>query len=147
MHAELLILRFIHILSAIAWLGSGIFTAFFLIPAVSTSPTTMMEVLAGLRRRRFFAIMPIVATLTILSGLRLLWIDSAGFASSYFVSATGKAFSWGGLAAIVAYIVSYGVAFPLNRKLAKVGGQAKDATSGLERDRLSSELNRLRRRA
>ncbi|HST07996.1 MAG TPA: hypothetical protein VLJ83_07470, partial [Gemmatimonadaceae bacterium] len=97
MYAELLTLRLIHILSAIIWLGGGILTTFFLIPAISGSPTAMAELMAGLKRRRFFIFQPMFATLTILSGLRLLWIDSAGFAGSYFDSFTGKAFSWGGL--------------------------------------------------
>lgn len=147
MHAEILGLRLIHILSAIMWLGSGIFTAFFLVPAISASPAAMMEVMAGLRRRRLFVILPIAATLTILSGLRLLWIDSAGFASSYFDSASGKAFSWGGGAAIIAYLISYGVALPLNLRLAKIGAAMKESAGDPSRDRVSADLNRLRRRA
>jgi uncharacterized membrane protein len=147
MHAEFLILRFIHILSAITWLGGGILTTFFLIPAISGSQAAMTEVLAGLKRRRFFVVQPIVATLTILSGLRLLWIDSAGFAGSYFDSATGKAFSWGGLAAIIAYIISYAIAFPLNARAAKIGARLRDAATVQERESLNSDMNRTRRRA
>jgi uncharacterized membrane protein len=146
-YAELLTLRLIHILSAIIWLGGGILTAFFLIPAISGSPTAMGEVMAGLKRRRFFVFQPIIATLTILSGLRLLWIDSAGFAGSYFDSATGKAFSWGGLSAIIAYIISYAVAFPLNTRAGKIGARIRDAASAPERDQLTRSLNRTRRRA
>ena len=147
MYAEIVALRLIHILSAIIWLGGGIFMAFFLVPAISASPDVIANVMAGLRRRRFFVIQPIIATLTILSGLRLLWIDSAGFAGSYFDSATGKAFSWGGLAAIIAYIISYAIAFPLNQRLGKLGPQIRNASAGPDRDRLSADMNRLRRRA
>jgi uncharacterized membrane protein len=147
MHAELLVLRLIHILGAITWLGGGIFTAFFLIPAISGSPDLIANVMGGLRRKHFFVIQPIIATLTILSGLRLLWIDSAGFAGSYFDSATGKAFAWGGLAAIIAYICSYAIAFPLNTRMGKLGPQIKNAPAGAERDRMSADMNRLRSRA
>jgi uncharacterized membrane protein len=146
-YAELLTLRLIHILSAITWLGGGILTAFFLVPAISGSQTAMAEVMAGLKRRRFFIFQPIIATLTILSGLRLLWIDSAGFAGSYFDSATGKAFSWGGLAAIIAYIISYAIAFPLNTRAARIGVRLRDAVAGTERERLAGDLNRVRRRS
>jgi uncharacterized membrane protein len=146
-YAELLTLRLIHILSAITWLGGGILTAFFLIPAISGSQTAMAEVIAGLQRRRFFIFQPIVATLTILSGLRLLWIDSAGFAGSYFDSATGKAFSWGGLSAIIAYVISYGIAFPLNTRAAKIGARLKGDVGGQDREQLTRNLSRLRRRA
>jgi uncharacterized membrane protein len=147
MHAEFLVLRFVHILSAITWLGGGILTAFFLIPAISGSQTAMAEVMAGLKRKRFFIFQPIVATLTILSGLRLLWIDSAGFAGSYFDSATGKAFSWGGLSAIIAYIISYAIAFPLNTRAAKIGALLRDGGARQDREQLTRSLNRLRRRA
>lgn len=147
MPAELLVLRLIHILSAITWLGGGIFTAFFLIPAISTSPDLIASVMVGLRRKHFFVIQPIIATLTILSGLRLLWINSAGFGGSYFDTATGKAFGWGGLAAIIAYITSYAIAFPLNTRMGKLGPRIKDAPAGPERDRMSADMNRLRSRA
>lgn len=147
MYAELLTLRLIHILSAIIWLGGGILTAFFLIPAVSGSQAAMMELMAGLKRRHFFVFQPISATLAILSGLRLLWIDSAGFTGSYFDTATGRAFSWGGLSAIIAYIISYGIAFPLNSRVAKIDARLREIAAGQEREQLTRDLNRLRRRA
>ena len=147
MYAELLTLRLIHILSAIIWLGGGILTAFFLIPAIAGSPTAMAEVLGGLKRRHFFVFQPIIATLTILSGLRLLWIDSAGFAGSYFDSATGKAFSWGGLSAIIAYIISYAIAFPLNTRASKIGARLRDPGAAAEREKLTRDLDRARKGA
>ncbi|HYU52076.1 MAG TPA: hypothetical protein VEK37_03995, partial [Gemmatimonadaceae bacterium] len=73
MHAELLILRLIHILTAIMWVGSSIFTTFFLAPALASTPAVLGQVMAGLQKRRIMTVMPIVATLTILSGVRLLW--------------------------------------------------------------------------
>jgi uncharacterized membrane protein len=146
MHAEFVALRFIHVLSGITWVGAGIFSAFFLIPAISGSPETTMQVLSGLRRRGFFIFLPVVAALTVLSGLRMLWIDSAGFAGSYFDSATGKAFGWGGLSAIIAFIIAYGVALPLNIRTGKFAARLKDATPG-DRDRLSAALNRTRQLA
>src|SRR3954463_14960324 len=147
MHAEIVILRLIHILSAIMWLGGGIFMAFFLVPAISGSPDVMANVMGGLRRRRFLVIQPIIATLTILSGLRLLWIDSAGFAGSYFDSATGKAFSWGGLSAIIAYIISYAIAFPLNTRASKIAARLRDPGAAPEREKLTRDLDRTRRGA
>lgn len=146
MHAEFVALRFIHVLSGITWVGAGIFSAFFLIPGISGSPETTMQVVGGLRRRGFFVFLPVVAALTILSGLRMLWIDSAGFAGSYFDSATGKAFAWGGLSAIIAFIIAYGIALPLNIKMGKLSGRMKDVAAG-DRDRLTAELNRTRRLA
>ena len=79
---EILILRLIHILGGIAWVGGGIFAAFFLIPAVMGTPA-MPQVMEGLQRRRLFVFTPIFGILTVLTGIRLLWIDSVGFDDSY----------------------------------------------------------------
>jgi len=147
MHAEILVLRLIHILSGIAWVGSGIFTSFFLVPVLSSSPAVMGQVMAGLQRRRMFIILPTVATLTILSGLRLLWIASAGFDSSYFATGTGRTFALSGLAAIVAYVLAYGVARPLAGRMGAIGATLNGVTEPSERDRLAAHLARLQRRA
>ncbi len=147
MHAEILVLRLIHILSGIAWVGSGIFTSFFLVPALSSSPAVMGQVMAALQRRRMFIILPTVATLTILSGLRLLWIASAGFDSSYFATGTGRTFALSGLAAFVAYVLAFGVARPLAVRMGAIAVTLNAVTESSERDRLAAHLARLRRRA
>lgn len=147
MYAELLVLRLVHILSAILWLGSGLFTTFFLIPALAGSPAVAGQVMAGLQRRRFFAILPTVALLTILTGLRLLWIDSAGFAGSYFDTATGKTFANAGLLAIIAFLLSVFVSRPSALRAGAIAASLPATPAGPERERLQAELERLRRRA
>jgi uncharacterized membrane protein len=146
MHAELLVLRLIHILSGIMWVGSGIFTTFFLAPALNGSPAVTGQVMAGLRRRRIFVVLPIVAALAILSGLRLLWIDSAGFASSYFVTGTGKTFAVSALAAVVAYVLAYGVALPAMVRAGVIGSSLAASPQPADHAQLTVELDRLRRR-
>jgi uncharacterized membrane protein len=146
MHAELLVLRLIHILSGIAWLGSGVFTTFFLVPALSSSPEVMGQVLAGLQRRRYFVFSQIVAGLTILSGLRLLWIDSAGFNSGYFATGTGRMFGISGAAAIIAAVLTLGIARSAAVRAGKISAQLSAAQDARERERLLAELDPLRRR-
>jgi len=146
MRAEILVLRLIHILSAIVWLGSGIFTALFLIPALSGSPAVMGQVLAGLQRRRYFVVFPIVASLTIVSGVRLLWIASAGFAGAYFATGTGRTFAISGLAAIIAFVLSLGVARPAAVRSGAISGQLAATPDAPERERLLGDLERARRR-
>lgn len=147
MHPELIVLRLVHILSAILWLGSGLFTTFFLIPALAGSPAAMGQVMAGLQRKRFFAVLPTVALLTILTGLRLLWIDSAGFASGYFDTATGKTFANAGLAAIIAFLLSVFVSRPSAVRAGAIGASLAASPAAPERERLQAELERVRRRA
>ena len=146
MYAELIVLRLIHILSAIVWLGSGVFTAIFLIPALSGSPTVMGQVVAGLQRRYYFVANPTVATLTILSGARLLYIDSAGFAPQYFDTGTGRTFAISGAAALVAFILSLGVARPAAVRAATLSGLLAATQESPERERLVKQLDRVRRR-
>jgi uncharacterized membrane protein len=145
-YAEILILRLIHILSGIMWVGSGMYTSFFLVPVLSSSPAVMGQVVAGLQRRRVFLVLQIVAGLTILSGLRLLWIDSAGFAGSYFTTGTGRTFSISAGAAILAAVLSFGVAQPAMVRARAIAASLATSTDAGERERLTVQLDGLRRR-
>jgi uncharacterized membrane protein len=146
MRAELLVLRLIHILSGIMWVGTGMYTSFFLIPALSSSPAVMGQVMAGLQRRRLLLVLQIVAALTILSGLRLLSIDSGGFAASYFANGTGRTFAISAGAAIIAAVLSFGVAQPAIARAGAIAASLANSADAAERGRLTPQLDRLRRR-
>ena len=147
MHAELLVLRFIHIISGIMWVGSGIFVAFFLIPALAVNRQLMPQVMEGLQRRRVFIIIPTAGLLAILSGTRLLWIDSAGFSDSYMQTGVGRTFSLGGTAAIIALLIQVFVSRPAGQKLGVIATQLAASPAANERERLNAEADRLRRRS
>jgi uncharacterized membrane protein len=146
MRAEFLVLRFVHIISGIMWVGSGIFVAFFLIPALAANRQLMPAVMEGLQRRRVFIIIPTAGLLAILSGVRLLWIDSAGFADSYMQTGPGRTFSIGGTAAIIALLFQVLVSRPAGVKLGAIAAQLAGSPPANERERLNAEANRLRRR-
>src|SRR5258705_4766954 len=147
MHAELLVLRLVHILSAILWVGSGLFTTFFLVPVLTASPAVMGQVVAGLTRRRLFLVLQIAAGLTILSGLRLLAIDSAGFSGSYFATGTGRTFAISGLLAFIAAVLSFGVSRPAMVRAGAIAASIAASSDAAEKARLASEADRLRRRS
>lgn len=146
MHAELLILRFIHIVGAIAWVGGGMYAAFFLIPALRQTPAVMPQLMDALQRRKVFVILPTVGLLVVLSGIRLLWIDSAGFADSYMSTGPGRTFSVGGTAGILAFLIQVLVQRPAGVKLGKISAALSASPTPEERQRLSAEAERLRRR-
>ena len=146
MYAELLILRFVHVVTGIAWVGSGIFVAFFLIPALANTPALMPQVMDGLQRRRVFIILPTAGLLTIISGLRLLWIDSAAFSGSYFATGPGATFGAGGVAALIAFTLQVFVSRPAGMRLGQVAAMLAGSPSADERQRLTAEADRLRRR-
>ena len=146
MKAELLILRLVHILGGIFWVGSMMYTTFFLIPAIGSSPAVAGQVMAGLQKRRLFTILPIVALLTIASGVRLLSIASAGFSGAYFGTSTGRTFAASALAATVAFLLSLLVSRPGFVRVGRLSASLAAATDEGARHRIAAEMQQLSRR-
>lgn len=148
MQFEFLTLRLIHVVGGVFWVGSALFTNFLLFPALGASPTTG-QVIAALTKRKMFTIMPVVAILTMLSGLRLMWIISSGFAAEWMASGSGQTFLLGGFAAIAAFFLGMLVGRPAAVRAGQIaqtlgGGAMPNAA---DRTRLEGELATLRRRA
>lgn len=146
MLAELLLLRFIHVVGAIAWVGGGVYVAFFLIPALVPNPALIPQVMDGLAKRKVFVILPTIGLLVVLSGIRLLWINSAGFSESYLSTGPGRTFSIGGTAGILAFLIQILVQRPAGAKLGKIAAALAASPSPEERQRLTAEADKLRRR-
>jgi uncharacterized membrane protein len=147
MKAEILVLRLVHILGGIFWVGSLMYTSFFLVPVVRSSPAVAGPVMAGLQKRRLFVVLPIVALLTIASGSRLFMIDSAGFSDAYFATNVGRAYEAGGVAAIVAFLISMLVSRPAFVRAGKLGASLSAVMDEPGRLRIMAEMQRLNRRA
>lgn len=101
----LIVLRIVHVGSAMAWFGGAIISSFFLLPtaqALGPAGQPFMDQL--MNRRRMGIFFPIVAALTILSGAALYWRDSGGLQADWISSPPGLAFTIGGLAAIAAFV-------------------------------------------
>lgn len=145
MSAEILVLRVVHILGGIFWLGTGLFTSFFLIPALARVGPAAGQVMGALQQRRLMTVLPIVAVLTLLSGLRLLQIASGGFSPAYMESPMGQAFLWSGIAAIIAFLSSLLVTRPAMVRAERLGASIP-ATAESERAARIAEIDRLRRR-
>ena len=146
MHAEFLVLRLVHIVSGVFWIGGGLYTFFFLGPALASTPAVMGQVMTALQKRRVFTAQQIAAGLVLLSGIRLLMIDSAGFSGSYFATGTGKTFGIAGVFAIIAAVFNFGVARPTMERAVRVGAALASAADAGEKARLTQELDRLRKR-
>src|SRR5262245_23924106 len=111
--AVVIILRLIHILSGVFWVGSIIFLGRFVMPtvrAIGPAGGAFMNHLTSvlkLPRAQLGA-----ATLTILSGLSLYWHDSLGMQSEWLRSNAGMAFGTGGALAITAFLIGISVNLP-----------------------------------
>jgi uncharacterized membrane protein len=147
MTTEMLVLRLVHILGGMIWVGSGIFNSFFLLPTLAQAGPAASQVIAGLQRRRLFTILPIVALLTILSGIRLMQITSAGFSPAYFASTSGRTYAWSGVAAIVGFLVGIIVARPAAVRAGSIAATLGTTTDEATRASLTATLERLRRRS
>ncbi len=145
MNAEILLLRLVHILGGIFWVGSGLFNALFLIPALGKAGPAAGQVMAALQQRRMFTVLPVVAVLTILSGIRLMWIMSGGN-PAYFSSPAGRTFSMSGGAAIVSFIIGIVIARPAALRAATLGRTLATTTDATAKSALSAQLETARRR-
>jgi hypothetical protein len=106
MAAEVLVLRLVHVLGGIAWVGFAAFNTYFLIPSLGEAGPAAGPVMGGLQKRRLFTVMPIIALLTILAGLRLLMITSTGFSAAYFATRPGIAYLVGAVTGIVGFLIA-----------------------------------------
>jgi uncharacterized membrane protein len=101
----LIVLRVVHIGSAMMWFGGAIIGSFFLGPTAEKLGQAGQPFMDHLmNRRRMGIFFPIVAALTILSGAALYWRDSGGLQATWISSPSGLAFTIGGIAAIASFI-------------------------------------------
>jgi len=140
-----LVLRFTHIVFGALWVGMMAFQTFFLLPALSEAGPDAGKVMAGLVQRRIPLIMTIIALLALASGtwlfMRLMGDDPAGLMRTTM----GKAYGWGGLAAIVGFLLGFGVMRPAMMRSMRLAETLATATPD-ERAARQAEIQRLRAR-
>jgi hypothetical protein len=146
MTGEIIVLRFVHVVGGIFWVGAMFMNSFFLFPTLAEMGPGAGPVMAGLQRRKFMSILPIVAVLTILAGARLMYIGSAGSNGAYFQSTMGRTLATGATAAIIAFLIGILVSRPAAMRVGKLGAAMAKA-SELERPALAAQLAALNRRA
>lgn len=144
--AEILVLRVIHVLGGMFWVGGMFFNSFFLMPAMVSAGPAAGPVMGGLQRRKLFVVLPIIAILTILAGIRLLWITSGGFTPAYFTTGRGITFAASGGAAILAFLLGMIVTRPIAGRMGTLRQEMGATQDAQARSRLEAEMSRLQRR-
>lgn len=147
MSGFMVVLRIVHILCGVFWAGSLIFMATFLEPSVRAAGPDGAKVMQQIQRRRLLDIMPVIALLTILSGLALLERLSGGFSPEWLRSGMGMSLSLGGLSALVAFVIGVFVMRRAALRAAAAGQAALQLPEGTEREARLAEVQALRRRA
>ena len=146
MDSLIVALRLIHIVGGVYWAGTIFFFVTFLEPSLRSLGPEGGKVMIRFFERGYLTLIPVVATLTLLSGLWLLWIFSSGFDSRYMGSTVGIAFSTGGLFAILAYVVGMTVMRPAGARIWEIARRLPVATDESARNALTAEMERLRAR-
>jgi len=138
----MIVLRFLHVFGGAIWVGMMAFQIFFLGPSLAEAGPAAGQVMAGLMKRRIPVIMPIIALITILSGMVLFQRLSGGDMKALMATAMGQAFAWGGLIALVAFLIGVVVMRPLMMKSMKLA-QAGNPANAPELQRLQARASRL----
>src|SRR5687768_7979821 len=115
-----LILRLIHIVLGAVWVGMAVFTTVYLGPAMQDAGPQGGKVMEALVKRGMMTALPILAFGTILSGIWLYWMMSAGFQSSFVTSRLGLALGLGGLMAILGFGLGIAVTRPAMMRVAEL---------------------------
>ncbi len=146
MSTELIVLRLVHVLGGIFWVGGGIYSSVFVMPAVATLGPAAAPFVGELQRRQLFTVLPIVAVLTMVSGVRLCWIVSGGFPASYFETASGFTYAAAGAASLVGFLIAMFISRPASQRLGALSASLP-SLAGPSRDAAAAEIARLQQRA
>lgn len=116
MTAEILILRLIHVVGGVIWVGGATYIAFALAPAIGAAGPAGAPVMANVARTKLFLWLPAIAVLTMLAGVRLMQLTAHGSASTYFATGPGRGYVTGALCALIGFCVAMIIARPSMRK-------------------------------
>ena len=138
------VLRLVHILSGVFWVGSVMFATLILAPSLKALGPGAGPVMNQLVKVRKMPIaMMISGILTVVAGLWLLMIDMRATQPGMFMqSGMGRTLSIGGLIAIIALIFGMSVNLPASKKLAAFGA-ALAARGGPPTPEEAAEMQRL----
>ncbi len=145
MDAGMITARLIHVVAGVFWVGAMLFVAAFLVPAIRDTGPDGGKVMAAVAKRGFMHVMPVVAILTILSGIYLYWRVSAGFDYDYLKSGPGHAYAMGGIVAIIAFILGITVTRPAMTKSMALA-QSVASAAPEEREAIMAKAQALRTR-
>ncbi len=147
MNAVMVVLRLVHIGLGVVWAGAIFFVVIFLEPSVREAGPDGARVMQGLAKRHYLNILPVVAGLTILSGIALYWLVSGGLSSGWITTSYGMSLTVGGITALLAFLLGVFVMRRATLQAAGLGSAIQRSPEGGEREALMAEIQALRLRA
>jgi uncharacterized membrane protein len=123
------LLRIIHIVGGIVWVGGTLIMTFFIAPTVGATAEAGQRFVGHLMNNlKFSNRMAAASGSTILAGFILYWIDSQGFTSPWMTSGAGRGFGIGAGFALVGFVFGMLVG-RTSRAMAQLGSQMQGKPS------------------
>ncbi|MBI3164775.1 MAG: hypothetical protein HYZ24_08835 [Chloroflexi bacterium] len=123
----LIVLRVLHVLGGVFWVGAALAMNLFINPSLRATAEAGQKVTAHLiMQTKFAAALVVSSATTVIAGTWLYWIDSNGFSYGWMNTPTGIVFGVGGLFAFV----GWGTGFVLSSTgaaMGKLAGQIRGA--------------------
>jgi len=140
----MLIMRLIHILSAVFWAGGIFMLGMFIMPSINTSMPEGAKVMQRMIGAYHFPNYMIIAgSLTVLSGLAMYDNLSRHFSIDWIGSAHGMTLTIGGLSAITAFSLGLLINKPRADKMGRIGKEIMQA-GGKPTEAQIAEMTKLR---
>src|SRR5215471_12520693 len=114
------ILRLVHIVFGVFWVGSVLFATFVLMPTLKGAGPPGMAIMKDLGKRMSL-IMAVSAILTLGAGIWLMMILSGGAPGVWMQSTTGRTFMIGGALAILAFLLGISINAPAASRMSAIG--------------------------
>lgn len=148
----MLVLRIIHILAGVLWVGAAIVYFAFIEPTIkSIGPAGQQFIQHFIGRQRYPLFMNTASALTIIAGALLYLSDSGGLKMSWIKTGPGLGFTIGSAVAIVVYFIGFLMLRPraerlgaLGREIAMAGGGPSPQQAS-ELHKLDQELSKIER--
>ncbi len=121
---DIVVLRLIHILGGIFWVGSFFTMFLFLEPtAQAVGPDGQRFMLHLLRNRRFADVVLAAALVTVVAGAILFWRDSNGLQLSWMTRPPGLGFTIGAAAGLATLLMFIFFGYPTSRRMVTIGSR------------------------
>lgn len=143
--ALFLSLRAAHVLLAAVLVGATVFTSILLMPVIEGSGPIGGQLMQNLEKKGMTAFFAALGGTTVLTGIYLYWHFTGGFDPTISSSHAGMAFGIGGVAGILAVIISGSVIGRSSKKVLALMEQLPKA-SDAQKGALMKEAEMLRGR-
>ncbi|HEY2982413.1 MAG TPA: hypothetical protein VGJ22_14610 [Anaerolineales bacterium] len=100
-----IVLRLVHVICGVIWVGASVTLAFFIGPTIGATQDAGQQFMRHfILRTRFSALIATTAILTVLAGFALYYHDSNGFTSAWENSGPGIGFAIGAAFALIGLV-------------------------------------------